>query len=242
MRFSVELLLKKEVIPKDKNRIILSIIKNCFNSYSQEYYNNLYKENLNKTKDFTFSIYMSHCRFLREEILIPEKKMIMNFSAYSNEDAIMFFNSFLSNKGKEYPIKNNTITINKINLLREKTIYHNEVIFRTLSPIVVREHHGQNKTTWYHSLNSEIGQAVFMNNLQYQIRDVFGERGLFDFEDISIEVAENNREVKVKNYDIVIPSNIGKIKIRAKSYILDYLYKAGVGSKRSSGFGMVEVI
>lgn len=242
MRFTVELLLEKEKIPKDKNRIILSIFKNCFNSYSKEYYENVYEKKENKIKDFTFSLYMGKCKFLKEEILIPDKKILLNFSAYDHSDAIMFYNSFLNNKGKIYPLKENKITIGKIRIKKEKTIYSNEVIFKTLSPIVVREHKGDNKKTWYHSLGNKEGQALLKENLKYQLVDVFGERVLSDFGDISIEVSKSNKEVKVKNYNIEVLSNVTKLKIKANQYILDYLYKAGIGSKRGSGFGMLEIV
>lgn len=242
MRFSVEIILENEAIPKDKNRIILSILKSCYSSYSQKYYKSLYEDNANKVKNFTFSLYMGKCKFLREEILIPNKRIILNFSAYDHQDGIMFYNALLKSKGKRFLIKNNKVTIGNLRLIKEKPIYSNEVVFKTMSPIVVRQHNGDNKKTWYHSLNTQVGQAIFMNNLKYQLKDVFGERVLLDFEDIQVEVEASNREVKVKNYGIEVLSNVGKIKIKAKPYILDYIYKAGIGSKRSSGFGMVEIV
>lgn len=242
MRFTVELLLENETILKDKNRIILSILKNCYSSYSKEYYQNLYENNANKIKNFTFSLYMGNCKFLREEIFIPDKRIFLNFSSYDHEDGIMFYNSFLKNKGNKYPVKNNQIQIGRLRLMKEKTIYSNEAVFKTMSPIVIRQHNGDNKKTWYHSLNSQEGQAIFMNNLKHQLIDAFGERVLLDFEDIRVEVEANNREVKVKNYGIEVLANIGKIKMKAEPYILDYIYKAGLGSKRGSGFGMMEMV
>ncbi|WP_432407978.1 CRISPR-associated endoribonuclease Cas6 [Wukongibacter sp. M2B1] len=241
MRFSVELLLENDRIPKDKNRIILSIMKSCFSSFSEQYYKERYELNKNLIKEFTFSLYMGNCKFLREEILIPDKKIYLNFSAYKIEDGIMFYNSFLNKKGKEYSVKNNMIKIGKIVMKKEKTIFNDEAIFKAMSPIVVREHNGDNKKTWYHSLSSKKGQDFFINNLKKQLKNVFGER-VVDFEDIFIEVSKNNKEVKVKNYEIEVLANITKIKIKAKPYILEYLYKAGIGSKRGSGFGMVEIV
>ena len=241
MRFGVELLLEQDRIPKDKNRIFLSLLKSCFSSYSENYYEKLYHESQNKIKNFTFSLYMGKCKFLRNEIEIPSKKVYLNFSTYGNEDGIMFYNSLLNSKGKEFPIKNNAIKISKINLLQEKTVYKDEVVFKALSPVVARSHDGDNKKTWCHSLNTVEGQAVLMENLKYQLLDVFGERVKHDFKDISVEVL-GNKEVKVKNYGIEVLSNVAKIKVKAKPYILDYLYKAGIGSKRGSGFGMLDIV
>ena len=241
MRFSVELLLDQETIPKDKNRIILSLLKHNFSSYDEEYYSEIYEEGKNKTKDFTFSLYMGGCKFLREEIIIPEKKLILNLSTYSAEEGIIFYNSFLRNKGLKYPIKNNTMNINRINLVKEKTICADEVIYKAMSPIVARSHSGDNKKTWYYSLNDKKGEEVFASNLKYQLRDAFGEDRILDFEELEIEVL-HNKEVKVKNYGIEVLGNVCRLKIKGKPYILDYLYKAGIGSQKSSGFGMVDLV
>ncbi len=241
MRFNVELLLDNEVIPKDKNRIIISLLKHNFKSYDKNYYSELYEETPNNMKSFTFALYMGNCKFLREEILIPEKKIILNFSTNDIRDGIMFYNAFLTNKGLEYPIKDNVMKINKINLSKEKTITSDEVIYRTLSPISVREHHGDNKKTWYHSLDNKKGQEVFMDNLKYQLIDEFGEDRLLDIEEVKFEVLKN-KEVKVKHYSIEVLGNICYLKIMGKPYILDYFYKAGIGSQRNAGFGMLDLI
>lgn len=241
MRFNVELLLENESIPKDKNRIILSLIKHNFSSYNEEYYSKLYKEDLTKTKNFTFSLFMKDCKFLREEIIIPGKKIILNFSTYNMEDGIMFYNSFLSNKGKKYNIKNNVITIKTINFIKESFIYDNEIVLKVLSPIVVREHKGDNSKTWYHSLNDKKGKEVFIENFRYQFNDVFESNRLLDLEELKIDVLKN-KEVKVKHYGIEVLGNVAILKIKGKPYILDYIYKAGIGSQRSTGFGMVDLV
>ena len=241
MRFSIEILLDNEKIPKDKNRIILSLMKHNFSSYDKDYYNELYEESQNKKKSFTFALYMGDCEFLREEIIIPNKKIILNYSSYDMKDGIMFYNSFLKNKGLKYSIKDNALVINRINLIREKTIVDDEVVFTSLSPISVREHYGDNKKTWYHTLTEKKGQEVFMNNLKYQLLDYFGEERLLDINEIEFEVLRN-KEVKVKHYGIEVLANICRLKIKAKPYILEFLYKGGIGSQRSSGFGMVDLM
>lgn len=241
MRFSVELSLENDKIPKDKNRLILSLLKEMYSTYDSEYYEKLYKETPNKIKNFTFSLYLGNCKFLKEEILIPNKKIILNFSAYDYEDAIMFYNSFLAYKGKEHKISNNVLTIGKIRLDKEKPIYEDEVIFKTKSPIVVRKHKSDNKKTWYHSLESDAGQDIFIHNLRFQLLDYFGQDRSLDIEEIKFEVLKN-KEVKIKHYGIEILSNICTLELKGKPYLLDYIYKAGLGSKKSGGFGMLEII
>ncbi len=242
MRFNVEMVLSNENIPKDKNRIILSFLKHIYESYDKSYYESLYKSEENKVKDFTFSLYMKNCKFTREEIIIPEKKIILNFSTADMKDGILFYNAILANRGKPYNIKGNSLTVCNINMNKEKPITNDYAVYSSMSPIVVREHKGDNKKTWYYSLNEEKGKEIFINNLKNQLLDNFGEERKLDIEEIKIEVLERSREVKVKHYGIEVLSNICKIKVEAKPYILDYLYKAGIGSRKSSGFGMVNLV
>ena len=186
---------------------------------------------------------MPDCKFTREEIIVPEKKMILNFSTSNMLDGIMFYNSVNANIRKPYKIKENTITPTSINMTREKLITKDFAIFKTMSPIVLREHRGDNKKTWYYSFSESKGRDIFLENLKYQLLREFGEERSLDIEEVEIEIAEERlKTVKVKNYGIEILSNIGLIKLYAKPYILDYIYKAGVGSKRSTGFGMLDLV
>ncbi len=241
MRFRVEISLENEKICKDKNRIILSLLKHCYKSYDQKYFNDLYEENLSKRKSYTFSMYMGECKFLKEEILIPDKKIYLNFTTNDMRDGIMFYNSILINKGKDFPIKSNTLKIENINMLKEERIYDNEIIVKTMSPIVVREHKGNNIKTWYHSLNDAKGQEIFMENLKYQLIEEFGKDRILDVKEVKAEILFN-KEVKVKHYSIEVLSNICKIRLIGKPYLLDYLYKSGIGSRKNSGFGMIDLL
>ena len=81
-----------------------------------------------------------------------------------------------------------------------------------------------------------------LENLRYQLKDIFAEESDKDIQDICIDIIGSAREVKIKNYGIEVLSNIVKINVKAKPYILEYLYKAGIGSKRGSGFGMLEMV
>lgn len=241
MRFNVEIELEKDTLPKDKNRLFLSFFKYIFKSYDENYFNNIYVDNFNRAKDFTWSLYMPDCKFLREDIIIPNKILILNYSTSSIEDGIIFYNSILNNINKPYNIKNNSIIVKKINMVTERIIKSNIINFKTMSPIVVREHGGDNTKTWYYDLNDEKGRELFINNLKYQLLNKFGESRKLDIEEIEFKLI-NNKTVKVKNYDIEVLGNICKFTLIGKSYLLDYLYKSGIGSKKSSGFGMVDIL
>ena len=129
---------------------------------------------------------------LREEIFIPEKKIILNYSTDDLKNGIIFYNSLLKNKGVKFPIKNNSVN-KKINLIREKIITGDEAIYKTLSPVSVRHHFGDNKQTWYYSLNDIKGQKVFIKNLKYQLMERFGEDRHLDIDEVQFKVLKNKR-------------------------------------------------
>ncbi len=241
MRYRVEIKLDNDTIPKDKNKMILYLLKHCFSKYNEEFYKKLYEDNLTNKKDFTFSLFMNNCKFERDIIIVPDKKIYLNFSTYDVEEGIYFYNAILKNKNKQIPIlSNNNMSISKIILVRENIITSEEIIAKVLSPIIVRSHTGDNKTTYFYSLNEEKGIHILKQNLKYSLMHKFGESYKEEIENIEIKVI-CNKEVKVKNYGIVVLGNLCKIKIHGKPFLLEYIYKAGIGSKTNSGFGMLEI-
>lgn len=242
MRFCVELLLEKNKINKDKNRIISYILKLLMEKESNETYRDLFTDNETSMKDLCFSMYMGRgVRFLRDEILIPSQKILMNFTTSDPAIGIGIYNSFIQNEGLEIPIENNLFTINRISLQKTRPITRKNVEFITKSPIVVREHYGDNKKTYYHDLDTKKGKEVFLRNLRYQVKDHFKEINEKDLGNIDIKII-NNRIVNVKHYNIVIPSNIGEYRIYGEPYILRYLYLSGAGGRRTQGFGYIDII
>ena len=239
MRFAVELLLENDTFPKEVNRSTMHIIKTYIEKNQPQVYKNLYDDN--EQKDFGFSVYLGgDVEFLWETVLIPDKRIIINFTTNDYMIGIGIYNSFVQSKNQSMKAYDNKITINRIWLTEEKQIIKNEAVFYTKSPIIVREHGDNNQKTYYHDLSTEIGQEVFLSNLKYQIKDKFKDIKEKELNDISIEIL-NNKIIRVKHYDIVIDSNNCTFKITGSNYILNYIYLAGSGSRRNQGFGYLEL-
>ncbi|SHH58128.1 CRISPR-associated endoribonuclease Cas6 [Anaerosphaera aminiphila DSM 21120] len=242
MRLAVDLLLKNNKIDKDKNKIIMHIIKLLLEKESNGIFKEIYAENANRPKDINFSMYLGRdVKFLRDEIEIPSQKIIVNFSTYDPVIGVSLYNCFLKYKGLEIPIKNNTVLIDKVRIVRPRPITSDKIRFLSKSPIVIREHNNDNSSTFYHSISTKEGKEIFIKNLKYQIKDTFPEIKERDLEEISFEILWN-RDVKVKHYGIVVDSNLVEIEIKAKPYILEYLYLDGVGSRKSQGFGYLDLV
>lgn len=249
MRFRVEISLNQDRIPKDKNRLIMSLMKHCFEKESSDYFQQLYQGGENKVKPFTFSLYLGDCLFERETIQVPDKKITLFFTTYDVENGMIFYNGFLRKQGNPYKIKGIEMTIDQIRLIKEKTIVEESVQFKTLSPIVIRDHEHNNQKTWYYSLKAGNPEGtidskaidILLENLRLQLQDQFGQKAEKDIQQLEL-IVNQVKPVRVKNYEIDILSNICRLGIKAKPYLLDYLYKAGIGSRRAQGFGMLEII
>lgn len=239
MRFTVMVQLEKPEIPKDKNRLLLSLVKHWLERDNPEVYQQLYGSRESIRKDFTCSVYLGNCKFLRDTIEVPEKRILFNVSSYDLNLGICLYNALLKGKGQEYSYKNIPLLIKDILLQREKTITTDTVYFQTMSPCVVREHNPQTNRDWFYSLSEEKGKQLLLENLRVQILESLPE-ARYDIDEMQIEVRKN-KEVKVKHYGIEVLSNICELEIKAKPYLLDYFYKAGVGSLKSTGFGMLQV-
>lgn len=240
MRITVEFLLNEDTIDKDKNRIFVSILKNSLKNYDDYIYRKMFESGPVR-KTYTFSLYMRDAKFTKDKILIPDKKILFKLSTADLEDAIHLYNSLLKNINKTFTVKENVLKLNRINIDKEKRIYDEQAVFTSLSPIIARKHEGSNKDTWYFSINEEEGKSVLLNNLKIQLSEKFGQERTFDIEDVKIEVL-NSKEVKVKNYGIVVIGNLCKLRICAKPYILEHIYKSGLGGHKSMGFGMLDLL
>lgn len=241
MRFTVELEMQKPQLPKDKNRIFISFLKNIFESYDKDEYARLYGINENKQKDYTFSVYLPGAKFEREVIYLSSNIIRFNFSSYEYASGIMFYNSILKAKAKKFPLSNdNELTVHNITLAKENVIRENNATFVTMSPIVIRDHNRTTNKDWFFSFNDPDYMEILKINLSNQANEVFG----FikeDIEELEINILKN-RDVKVKNYGIEVLANLATLELIGKPYLLDYFYKAGLGSKTSSGFGMLRLV
>lgn len=241
MRFNVDLILKKKELPKDKNRIFISFLKNIFEDYDKEEYLKLYGTNKNFQKDYTFSLYLPGAKFERDVIKLSSENIKFNFSSYGYASGIMFYNSILKAKKKKFPLPNdNEIIIHNIRLEREQVIKGNTAIFTTMSPIVIREHNKVTNKDWYYSFDDCNFIDVLKNNLTNQATHILGFDLQDDVEELKINIIKN-RDVKVKNYGIEVLANLATFELVGETYLLNFFYKAGFASKTSSGFGMLKL-
>lgn len=237
MRFQITLELDEKYINKDKNRIIMSMIKFCLSKFDLDLYQELYSSGGAKQKEFSFAAYMRDCIFHREVIEVPNQEMVVTFSFYNIALGIRFYNVFMNGKDVPYKYREEvTLTIRRVKIMEEKNIIEEKVIFKSQSPCVAREHNHDNSKTWYHSLSTEVGQKQFLINLKTQAKLKFPSKEEVNI--LQLKVLKN-KEVKVKHYGIEVLGNLAVFELTGKAYLLDYFYKSGAGSLKSAGFGLL---
>lgn len=241
MRFSLVFEIENSNFPLDYRKIFLSFIKAGFEKYDPKLYSDLYDNNDNIRKPYTFSVYMNKAKFGKDEIVMDDSKIILNFSTYSDAFGIYFYNSMLKMLNVFYPAgKSNNIRLIKINLVKDKPVRQARIQVKTLSPVVVREHKKERKIDNYFIPLDEGFQQKLKDNIIQSGQEFFEFDISRDVEELRVE-AIDVKDTLVLHYNNKIRASIGKFVLEGKPYLLEYLLKAGMGARRSQGFGMLEV-
>lgn len=240
MRFDVNITLSNKEIPKDKNRMFLSYIKHNLSKNNKKCFELLYGEGVTNRKSFAMASYLPGAIFNENTITIPNNKIKLTISVVDMGLGVEIFNSMMGSVNNTYKYKDCELTTTSVKLFREKRIEDTSEIFKTLSPIVVRDHEKETNKDWFYDLSNPKGQEIFVRNLKYQLEEEMPESKYF-LNELEVEVLKNKKTV-AKNYGINVQCNLCVLKINAKSEILEHIYKSGVGSYKSQGFGLLDII
>lgn len=238
MRLKLYFKLEKEKMPIQYRKYILSFIKKSLSEYGEEYYKRLYDGNKPIVKPYTFSIFFENPKIENEEILLNKKEFELNMAIQDYEIAVALYNSFNHQKNKIFSIGNNSWSLTNISMLPEKNITSESIDIKFQSPLVARNR--QDKKDYYYSYTNP---EKFLETLKINIREEL------KITDIPAEIVETfeitpiePKKVVIKFYEKQIETSTGKFNIKGDKRLLEYLYKAGLGSKRSAGFGMFQII
>jgi len=133
------------------------------------------------------------------------------------------------------------MVLKKITQKREVNIERSKIILKTVtgSGLCVRQHsRTDNKDTYYvynddgflEQLQLVLGeQALNAGFLKQQVQHI-------NFKPVSC------RKVVAKHYGAYIDLTVGMFAMEADPKILQYFYTAGMGSRHSSGFGLVDLV
>ena len=140
-------------------------------------------------------------------------------------------------KNKAFPIgDNNEMSLKSIKMISEKDIAEDYAVFKVLSPICLKCHGRENKKDRYLTVEDSDFAVELERKLKEDIQYMDEEIDNLKF-DLS-----GLKKIIVPVYGIKIPVTIGNFIVSGDRRILNHILKTGLGSKRNSGFGLVEQV
>jgi len=237
---------KKVCIRKDYRRDITKFIKSSLRESQPEIYDDYYADKKkNLAKPFTFSInFLTSGESKTENGAYSDKLEIVgercgvHLSFCDFLFAMCLYNAMLQRKERPEIFYNVRHKISNFYPERDFKINNTTVVFKTLSPILVRDLEDKKGRGFI-----DFNHINFIPNLKNTIKNI-AQNHLpdfsFDIDAINIEFGGMKAD-KINNYGGEI-GNSGIIKMTAPVEILNLLYDAGCSAKKSQGFGMLEVV
>lgn len=239
MRFYLNFDFQSEKLPVDMHRTLVSYIKATLLDVNDgQYYSRYFRGTDSKSYSFSMALckphfYENHIQFKR-----PVMRVVFSTTNYQGSGYILM-NSFLQQKGKPYPLAfGNAMILRSVQLVKDKTISSNSALIKTVvgGGICVRNHDRLTNKDLYYSVGDHEFADQLQQNLIHQL-----ERLALPTESVYIECIEG-KMVIVRHFGLYIPVTVGFFTLHGPSYILQQITETGIGSRRSQGFGTVEIV
>lgn len=242
MRFYLTLKLERKEFPLDYRRIILSYIKNALSNCNDgKYYDSYFKDTIQK--DYCFSVVLQKPKYNKDKILLENNEIKILFSTDDrNKTGLILFSAFIAQKNKKFSIpNNNSMILKNISNQKQHDITNSKVIFKTSkgSGICVRDHNKESNIDKHYIFNDEKFQEKFKVVLKNQVINAgFSEEEIDNLKINPIQC----KKIVAKHYNSYIDSTVGMIEMQGNSKLLQHFYNVGLGSRKSAGFGMIDLV
>lgn len=239
MKFALEFILKKNAIPVEYRRVIMHFLKTCLGDTNDgKYYDDFYGEP--RAKDLTFATFFDNPLFLEDEIQLASNRLKVLISVAGKMESYIFYSSFLEKKHTKVMLEHeNYMILDTITKLSEPEVHNTSMLIKMNSPLLVRKHDKFNNHDWYYNFEEEEFKEEVMENLVFQLNNAGFSKELV--EGVNLQVIKC-KKVIIKHYGCKFAGSLGNFLLEGDPIILNYLLKAGLGSRHSEGFGMMELL
>lgn len=239
MKFLLEFELNKNQIPINYHRLFIHFLKSCVNSANDGKYYDKYYDGTS-TKNFTFAVFMDKPTFESDKILLNSNRIKLLFSTSDKMTGFIFYSSFLEKKYKKYPMaEENFMILKNVTKLNEENITSEKMLVKMNSPLVIRKHEKDKNKDFYYSYEQEEFEKIAKEVINHQLeKEGFSKEYRETFSVIPVKC----RKVIVKHYSCKIEATLGNLLLEGNPAVLKYLLQAGMGSRKSEGFGMMELL
>ena len=234
MKYVVKLRLEQPNFKSDYRRTVISFFKYAISKYMDgEFYDFLYNSGANQ-KSLVWSIRFTEPKFSGKNMELGGTEVEMTLKMSDAQTALVYYSALLEMKGKAFPVgEGNAWILEQIKMVREEKITQPFAMFKVLSPICLKEREEKEQ---YLSVEDE----NFLEEMKRKLRESLPQ--------LSKEIEELKgdfrglRKTIVRAYGMKIPASVGTFALAGDIQILQYILSSGVGSKRNSGFGLVEFV
>lgn len=242
MRIRLEFSLENNECPQEYRRCIISFIKNALikaqeGKKFEEYYHDTCQ------KDFTWGTILPDAVFKKRKIILSDTRFTVIMSTDDRKQTGFYMMmAFIRQKGRKYPMgSTNYMTLKSVKQSDQQVIVKNECQFKNMpgSPVVVREHHKEKNRDKYYTVEDELFKEKLLESIKCQLQIAGYSENMI--KGMEVEII-NGRKILVLHYGVYIDANIIDFKIKAPALILQHLYQNGVASRKSAGFGMLDVL
>ncbi len=150
-------------------------------------------------------------------------------------------NSILNN---EFYLGSNKVVLRSIEVLKYPVLDKSKILIKTLSPIEVHSTltsaNGKNKTYYYSPKEREFSELI-NKNLQKKWEAFYKEKCPYNLKIIPLR-NYNYRQIILSLKKLVIKGWKGKFILEGDIPLIKFAFDAGLGSRNSLGFGMIDII
>lgn len=239
MRILLKFKTANNKISLEYRKVLLSFLKKVLSEIADsKYYQKFYSSS--QRRSFTFAVKLPRPTFSKQEISIEKNEFQLIFSTADNMTGFIFMSAFIAQKGKQFnaPL-GNIFTLNSVSQIKEKTVFSNSALIKMQSPLCLREHNKEgNKDTYISVASNEFAEKSQKILKEQLLSEKFSEKLASEMSIVPV----NAKKTVVYHYGCAIECSIGEFVINADKSIINYFLKSGIGSRKSSGFGCVELI
>ena len=236
MRLKLKFLLENNRMPYEYRKAVLSFLKKCLESINEGKYFDVYFSGNNR-KVWTFAAGFPKSAFGKDYIGLGKNEMTIIFSTSDKLTGYIFYSAFIAQKNKIHPLKGNSMKLVSIQKLADQSVKTDTALVKMLSPLCLREHDNRHDT--YYSVSGE--------NFREVSRRIIA--GQLECEGFAKELAEtveiipiNAGKTVVRHYGNYIEVSIGEFIIKGDKAVINYFLQSGIGSRKSAGFGCLQLI
>ncbi|MBF0121197.1 MAG: CRISPR-associated endoribonuclease Cas6 [Desulfobacterales bacterium] len=240
MRFTAEIILKgKPILPISYKKNFTRLIKESISPNTFQKYFSDRKKNLQKPFTFSVSFIVESTNPESEVFFLKNNKIVFHFSSNDSGFFSEVYNGLVY-LGKGYCLfGDGEIYVKKFYLEKSLKINSEEIVFKTHSPILVRNTENKMGKGSISFEDKNFHEFLFYS-IQNLCKNFIGNDYNLKPDQVEVTIVKCKKDI-INHYGFEMGTS-GIIKIKAPIEVLQLVYDIGLGAKRSQGFGMLEVL